>query len=199
MKGRLFSWKKKSKERIKELLSRLLQFVISNLAVMLVGFAAMLIVGMFAFDDAAEHRFYTDLVFHLSMLLGLGIPFYHCYFRNHSAYKRFYLKKREEGHGDKAIMGMHMTEFARYELLVLLPISLALSFVPTAVLGETGMSFLFVSAGFLVEFLPVNILHNSSYLLRLMGWLLWDLYIVGLYFICLRISYRTWEKNRLRR
>ena len=131
---------KKSKERIKELLSRLLQFVISNLAVMLVGFVAMLIVGMFAFDDAVEHRFYTDLVFHLSMLLGLGIPFYHCYFRNHSAYKRFYLKKREEGHGDKAIMGMHMTEFARYELLVLLPISLALSFVPTAVLGKTGIA-----------------------------------------------------------
>lgn len=84
-----------------------------------------------------------------------------------------------------------MTEFARYELLVLLLISLALSFVPTAVLGKTGVSFLFASAGFLVEFLPVRILHNSSYLLRLMGWLLWDLYITSLYFICLQISYRT--------
>lgn len=191
--------KKEIKERTKEFLSRLLQFVISNLAVMLVGVVAMLFVGMFAFDDAMEHRFYTDLVFYLAMLLGLCIPFYHCYFRNHSDYKRFYLKKREEGHGDKTIMRMHMTEFARYELLVLLLISLALSFVPTAVLGKTGVSFLFASAGFLVEFLPVRILHNSSYLLRLMGWLLWDLYITSLYFICLQISYRTWEKNRLRR
>ena len=32
-----------------------------------------------------------------------------------------------------------------------------------------------------------------------MGWLLWDLYIAGLYFVCLRISYLTWEKNKLRK
>ena len=183
--------KKESKERIKELLSRLLQFVISNLMVMLVGFVAMLIVGMFAFDDAVEQRFHMDLFFYLGMLLGLALPFYHCYFRNHSEYKRFYLKKREEGYSAKVIMGMHMKGFAKYEFLVLLLISLALSPVPAATLGKTGISFLFASAGFLVDFLPVEILHNSSYLLRLMGWLLWDLYIAGLYFVCLRISYLT--------
>ena len=187
------------KSRIKELSLRLLQFIISNLAVVLVGAVAMLLVGMFAFDNAAEHQFYTNLFFNLGMLLGFIIPFYYCYFVHHSDYKRFYLKKREEGFAAKEIVGMHAKEFAKYELLLLVIISLALSPVPTAWLGKTGISFLFASAGFLVDFLPLNMLHNTSYLLRLMGWLLWDVYMAGVYFICLRIAYRTWENNRLRK
>ena len=187
------------KTRIKNLSLRLLQFVISNLAVLLVGFVSMLVVGMFAYHDAVEHQFYTNLAFNLGMLLGFTIPFYYCYFVPHSEYKRFYLKKREEGHAANEIMRLHGKEFARYELILLLVISLALSPVPTAWLGKTGISFLFASAGFLVEFLPWEILHNASYPLRLVGWLLWDAYVAGSYILCLRLAYHRWENNRLRK
>ena len=187
------------KEIIKRLLSRLLQFVICNLSVLLIGFIATLIVGTFAFTEAADNRFWTDLVFDASMTLGIIIPFCPLYFLNHGEYKRFYFKKREEGHSENAIIKMHAAQFAKYEFLMLLILSLVLSLFPTAVLGKIGVGLILTSASFFVDFLPIYMLQNTSFIVRLLGWLLWDAYIAGLYIICLKISYRIWEKNKLRK
>lgn len=187
------------KETVKNLLSRLLQFVICNLSVLLIGLIATLIVGMFAFTEAADNRFWSDLVFDASMTLGIVIPFCPLYFLNHGEYKRFYLKNREEGHSEKAIMKMHAARFAKYEFLGLLILSLALSPVPTAILGKIGVGFALASASFFVDFLPIYIWQNTSFIVRLLGWLLWDAYIAGLYVVCLKTSYRIWEKNKLRK
>ena len=187
------------KEMKKRLLSRLLQFVICNLSVLLIGFIATLIVGTFAFTEAADNRFWTDLVFDASMTLGIIIPFCPLYFLNHGEYKRFYFKKREEGHSENAIIKMHAAQFAKYEFLMLLLLSLVLSLFPTAVLGKIGIGIVLTSASFFVDFLPIYMLQNTSFIVRLLGWLLWDAYIAGLYIICLKISYRIWEKNKLRK
>ena len=49
------------KETVKNLLSRLLQFVICNLSVLLIGLIATLIVGMFAFTDVNQSAGATAL------------------------------------------------------------------------------------------------------------------------------------------
>lgn len=186
------------KTHVKNILSRLLQFIICNLAAFLVGFLAMLIVALIAFDEARTNRFWTDLVFDIGMTLGFAIPFYLWYFTKNKAYQRLYLNNHEEGHDVKAIMRMHVRAFAKYDLPVIFVISLILSLFRGETLGRSGISFLFISASFFVDFIPVYLFESTAFVFRLIGFVMWDLYIAVLYVACLRLSYRKWERERLR-
>ena len=184
---------------IKNSLSNLLRFVICNLIAFGVGVFVLLLLSKVLFAELAENRVWTDFAFDLSMSLGMIIPFVPLYFLKNNEYKRHYLKSRENGHTNKEIVREHVRSFAKYEIWLLLAISLVFSFIPFANLGKIGLGFMFSSASFFADFLPNYILHNSSFVFRLLGWLLWDGYIVGLYFICLKISYSVWERSKLRK
>ena len=186
------------KINIKTLLSRLLQFVICNLSVLLIVFVTTLLGGMFLFDKMLENSFWYNFFSCLGMAIGFIIPFCAFYFFNNSTYKRYYLKHREEGCPENTIIRMHVASFAKHEFLLLLVISLFLSLFPTTFLSK-GLIIPFASATLFVEFIPCDLLHNSSFIFRLLGWLVWDVYVAVLYFICLKICYRIWEKKKLRK
>jgi hypothetical protein len=96
-------------------------------------------------------------------------------------------------------MKTHIKTFAKLELLIVLVASLLLAFVPAVIQGKTGMSFIFGSAAFFIGFMPTYIFASSSIIFQMIGAVLWSTYIVLVYLICLKLAYRKWDKDRLRR
>lgn len=188
-------------KKTKATLPKLLTFFICNLLAIAAGAGLILVVSLFAgiiIQEAAENRFWSDLIFEIGMTLGFVIPFYFKFFVDDRAYRRFYFKKTEEGDSIRDLIKAHCAEYAKYELLLLLAISVIPIAVPEVVLGKTGISFLYSSASFFVFTIPRYFLTGIPILFaKLIGAVCWWLYLVLLYFICLRLAYRKWEKDRL--
>ena len=184
-------------DRIKILASRLLQFIICNVAVIVFGAVAIMIMALLGYEKMVEHQDMTNLTFGICMAIGFIIPFYLWYFGANSEYKRFYLKNSEAGHSKDKIMQMHINTFGKYEFYTLLIVTVILAIMPIELINKY-LSFLFSSAMLFVDNIP-NLLDNTSFIIRLIGWLIWDVYIVGMYLVCLKISHITWEKTKLRK
>lgn len=174
-------------------------FIACNLLTALIGAFTMLIVGSLAYQELLATRNLTNLIFFAVMTIGFIIPFYIFYFLKNVNYKRLYLNSSAEGHNIKSIMRMHINSFAKYELPIIFVISILMSLFPNVILSKCGISFLFSSAGFFVDFIPTYLFENTSFIFRLLGYILWDIYIVIIYFACLRMSYRRWEKKRFKK
>ena len=184
----------------KIILSKLLKFILCNLASFGIGFLVLLATIFFTgIDQASDERVWSDLVSHFSMTASVIIPMYFYYFLGDSEYKRFYLKNTEDGYDEKSVMKTHIKTFAKLELLIVLVASLLLAFVPAVIQGKTGMSFIFGSAAFFIGFMPTYVFASSSIIFQMIGAVLWSTYIVLIYLICLKLAYRKWDKNRLRR
>ncbi len=187
------------KNCIKTVFSRLVIFIACNLLTGLIGGFAMVIAGSLAYQELLESRILTNLIFGITISVGFIIPFYIFYFLKNVKYKRLYLNNSAEGYNIKSIMRMHINSFTKYELPIIFIISVVLSLIPTVVLAKSGISFLFASAGVFVDFIPTYLFENTSYIFRLLGYILWDIYIVIIYFACLRMAYRRWEKKRFKK
>lgn len=187
------------KNSIKTVVSRLVIFIACNLLTALIGSFAMLIAGSLAYQEFLASRNLTNLIFYVVITVGFIIPFYIFYFLKNVKYKRLYLNSSAEGHNIKSIMRMHINSFAKYELPIIFIISFVLSLIPTVVLAKSGISFLFASAGFFIDIVPVYLFKNTAFIFRLIGFVLWDIYIVIIYFACLRMAYRRWEKKRFKK
>ncbi len=187
-------------KNVKAILFKLLKFILCNLAAFGIGFVVLLAVIFFTgIEQASEERFLSDLVSYLSMTASVIIPMYFYYFLGDSEYKRFYLKNTEDGHDDKSVMKMHIKTFAKIDFSVVFVVSLLLAFVPAVIQGKTGMSFIFGSAAFFVGFMPTYIFSSTSIIFQFIGAVLWDAYIVLVYLICLKLAYRKWDNDRIRR
>lgn len=187
------------KKFIKTALSRLVIFIACNLLTGLIVGIAMLIAGSLAYQELLASRILTNLIFDVAMSLGFIIPFYILYFLKNVKYKRLYLNSSAEEHNIKSIMYMHINCFAKYELPIIFIISVVLSLIPTVILSKSGISFLFASAGFFIDIVPVYLFKNTAFIFRLIGFVLWDIYIVIIYFACLRMAYRRWGKKRFKK
>lgn len=187
---------------MKNLPSRLLKFIVCNLVVIAIGIAVLLFTSVFfggLMEDAAENRFFSDLILNFSMTAAFIIPFYFWFFLQNSEYRRFYLKNTEENLDIRAVMKLHANTFTKYELPIIFAISFVLALIPAEIQGKTGLSFLFISASFFVNFIPTYVFSSNSVIFQIIGFVCWDIYITVIYFICLRLAYRKWEKERIRK
>ena len=187
-------------KNVKIILSKMLKFILCNLVSFGIGFLVLLATIFFTgIDQASDERFWSDLVSYFSMTASVIIPMYFYYFLGDSEYKRFYLKNTEDGYDEKSVMKTHIKTFAKLELLIVLVASLLLAFVPAVIQGKTGMSFIFGSAAFFIGFMPTYVFASSSIIFQMIGAVIWSTYIVLVYLICLKLAYRKWDKDRLRR
>ena len=184
-------------QQLKDTLPRLWDFFLCNLLSFAGGAVVIILTGLFAgilVEKASENRFWSDLIFDLAVTIGFVFVFYFKFFVANQEYKRFYFRKMDEGYSVQAWMKAHLTEYSKYEFILLLIISV----IPVIVPSNGGLSFLFTSACIFVDFVPRYFITSiPPFLARLIGVIFWDAFIVGTYLVCLRLVYRKWEKGRL--
>lgn len=187
------------KNIIKNVFVNLFRFIACNILGFIPGFIIAFLVSMVSRYTILNYVDEYSILIYCSMTFGFIISFYILYFLRNKKYKKLYLDKSYEGYSIKNIMGIHIKMFTKYELPVIFVISVLLSLVPSVTLGKSGMSFLFSSSGFFAAFMPVYVFGNEDFIVRLICYVLWDIYIVLCYFGCLRMAYRHWNKTRLRK
>ena len=189
--------KKEFFPKLKERLPQVPIFFLCNLLPVAFGAAAIILTGLFAgilVEKASENRFWADLIFDLAVTIGFIFVFYFKFFVANQEYKRFYFKKMDEGYSVQAWTKSHLIEYSKYELILLLIISVILLIIPQ----NSLLSFLYTSACVFVDFIPrYYITSIPLFLSRFIGVIFWDAFVVGTYLICLRLVYRKWEKGRL--
>ncbi len=188
------------KNTIKIALSSLVKFIACNLLGFVFGFVAAYInYVIINYDPSVHNEILSGWIISACMSVSFIIPFYVLYFLKNRKYKNLYLKESYEGHSVKEIMGIHVRQFTKYELPIIFIISILLSFVPTLILGKSGITFLFSSSTFFTGFMTEFFFTKDTFIYRLIGYILWDIYIVVCYFGCLRVAYWRWNKKRLKK
>ncbi len=188
------------KEKIKIVGNSMVLFIACNLAAFLLGFiVAFIYYVIIRYNPAALDTNSSSWVVSACMSGSFVIPFYFLYFLKNKKYKKLYLDKSYEGVEIREIMRMHIKRFAKYELPVIFIISIILSFVPTLILGKSGITFLFSSSTFFTGFMTEFFFTKDIFINRLIAYITWDIYITASYFGCLRLAYRHWNKTRLKK
>ncbi|MBQ8276084.1 MAG: hypothetical protein IJZ02_05625, partial [Clostridia bacterium] len=142
---------------------------------------------------------WSDLIFSLIAIFGFIFVFYFKFFVANQEYKRFYFEKMEAGYSVQTWMKAHLAEYSKYELILLLIISVIPVIISPGSWLYSCMAFLYTSGFVFVGVVPHYLITNiPSFLTRLIGVIFWDAFVVGTYLICLRLVYRKWEKGRLR-
>lgn len=184
---------------IKTAMASLGKFIVCNLVAFVPGFIVAFVFFVFIqYNPATEKTDLFNILIYACVVAAFVFSFYFVYFRGNKKYKKLYLDESYEGRSIKSIIGMHIRKFTKYELPIIFVISVLLSFVPSVILGKCGISFLFMSAGFFVDITGTYLLGGDTFIVRLIGYILWDIYIVICYFGCLRVAFWHWNKTRLK-
>lgn len=175
------------------------KFIACNLVAFVPGFIAAFVFFVFIqYNPATQKIDLFNVIIYCCFTVSFAFAFYFLFFLKNREYKRFYLERSYEGESIKSIMREHIKTFTKYELPIIFVVSVLLSFVPSVILGKCGVSFLFMSAGFFVDIIGGYLLGGNTFIVRLTGYILWDIYIVICYFGCLRVAYWHWNKTRLK-
>lgn len=177
---------------MKKQFPRIGRFILANLAVSGIFVAVMVAVAMFCgkwIEEAAANRALSDLIIYCVVTLSLGFPLYFLYFLKDDEYKRHYLSETAEEKTWKQAIISHLKAFGKYDLISLLVISIPIALIPEAVMGKTGLSFLFVSASLFISYIPIQIF----------AVLCWDVYVALVYIICVPLAQRKWKNSRIHR
>lgn len=186
------------KKVIKTIFSRLFIYVACNFLAFVGGFIiALPIYSLFLYKALLNS--WANPVIYIAMLLSFMVSFYFVYFLKNKKYKNLYIRKSFEGHSIKEILKMHISKFAKYELPILFVISFLLSLVPSKILAKSGISVIFLSLTFFTEEVPLFIFQKTTFIYRFIGCILGDIFITVLYFVCLIIAYKRWDKTRLKK
>lgn len=188
------------KNKLKTAMVSLGKFIACNLVAFVPGFImAFIFFSFIRYNPTTEKIDLFNILIYTCMVVAFVFSFYFVYFRGNKKYKKLYLDESYEGRSVKSIMGIHIKKFTKYELPIIFVISVLMSFVPSVILGKCGISFLFVSAGFFVDILGTYLFGGDTFGIRLIGYILWDIYVVVCYFGCLRGAYWYWNKTRLKK
>lgn len=188
------------KNNAKTAMHSLVKFIACNLLGFLFGFVVAFInYVIIKYDPTSHNSILSGWIISACMSVCFIIPFYILYFLKNKEYKNLYLKQSYEGVGVKDIMRMHVRQFTKHELPIIFIISVLLSFIPILLLGKSGITFLFSSSTFFTGFMTEFFFTKDIFIYRLIGFVLWDVYIVLCYFACLRMAYAHWDKTRLRK
>lgn len=188
------------KNNVKTVIHSLVIFIVCNLLAFVFGFVAAFInLVIINYNPTVHNELLSSWIISACMSVAFIIPFYIMYFIKNKKYKKLYLDKSYEGVSVKEIMRIHLEQFTKYELPIIFIISILLSFVPTLILSKSGITFLFASSTFFTGFMTEFFFTKDIFIYRLIGYALWDVYIVICYFGCLRLAYWHWNKTRLKK